>query len=166
MQKNHENTLNKIPQVKVSILAPHLDLNDNIGGLFRICDALGAEAIYFGNDIDLNSRKLKKAARSTQQYVTSYSKVNSSMVIQDHLNLKYQIIGLELTDHSISIQEFKIDSEKCILLVIGNEVEGISEELLTEIPYCYHIDMYGKNSSMNVIQATSIALYHIQHALS
>lgn len=164
MQKTHENTINKNPQVKISVLAPDLDLNDNIGGLFRICDAMGVQSIYFGNNIDLQSRKLKKAARSTQNYITCYTEVDCKKLINESMYNNVQIVGLELTNSSVPIHKLELNKNHQILIVIGNEVEGISESLLSEIPQCYHIDMYGRNSSMNVIQATSIALYYIQHS--
>lgn len=165
MQKTHQDTINKQAKVKISVLAPDLNLADNIGGLFRICDAMGVEAIYFGNEIDLHARKLKKAARSTSKYVKSYMNVDTGALITQYIENNHLVMGLELTSTSQSIQTLTVDAEKEVLLVIGNEIEGISEQLLSKIPQCYHIDMYGENSSMNVIQATSIALYCIQHSV-
>jgi tRNA G18 (ribose-2'-O)-methylase SpoU len=45
--------------------------------------------------------------------------------------------------------------------LIGSEIAGISEELLKISHQIVHINMFGKNSSMNVVQAASIALYEI-----
>lgn len=163
MQKTHQNTVNKISKVKISVLAPNLDLVDNIGGLFRICDAMGVDLIYFGNAIDINSRKLKKASRSTQKYVSYQANINSEEIILDYIKDNKVVIGLELTNTSRGLQTLNLEENRDVLLVIGNEIEGISDLLLSKIPQCYHIDMFGENSSMNVIQATSIALYSIQH---
>jgi tRNA G18 (ribose-2'-O)-methylase SpoU len=46
-------------------------------------------------------------------------------------------------------------------LVVGSEINGVSAEILNISNQIVHINMYGKNSSMNVVQATSIALYEI-----
>lgn len=165
MQKTHNNTINAKPEIKISVLAPQLDLTDNIGGLFRICDAMGVDCIYFGHVVDFNSRKLKKAARSTQKIIRYNTNVNSKELIKYFVENQHTVIGLELTNTSASIQQLCLKKNTEVLLVIGNEIEGISEELLGEIPTCYHIDMYGANSSMNVIQATSIALYQIHSGL-
>ena len=52
------------------------------------------------------------------------------------------------------------------MLVVGSERNGIQHEILTCADSVYHIPMYGQNSSMNVAQATSIALYEITKLLS
>lgn len=162
MQRTHQNTINSKSEIHISVLAPDLDLTDNIGGLFRICDAMGVEQIYFGNQVDLNARKLKKAARSTQKHLDCVMNVDSEQIVKECINQNYLVIGLELTETSIPMQQLNLDEYTAVLLVIGNEIQGISEQLLSEIPQCYHINMYGVNSSINVIQATSIALYQIQ----
>ena len=50
-------------------------------------------------------------------------------------------------------------------MVVGAERYGISENILNILDDCYHIEMYGQNSSMNVAQATSIALYELTKKL-
>lgn len=165
MQKTHYNTTNKQSKIEIVVLAPSLDLADNIGSLFRICDAMGVKHIYFGHAVDLNSRKLKKASRSTHRLLSCTADVNSTEVIEEHKSNGYKVVGLELTDTSMPMPTLEAEEGEKVLLVIGNEIEGISEALLSEIPLCYHIDMYGANSSMNVIQATSIALYQLQSGL-
>ena len=57
-------------------------------------------------------------------------------------------------------------ANKKIALVIGGENHGISSEVLQEIDIAVHITMYGKNSSMNVVQATGIALHCIIQSLN
>ena len=46
-------------------------------------------------------------------------------------------------------------------MLIGNEIDGISETFLKKSHQVIHIEMFGKNSSMNVVQATGIALYEL-----
>lgn len=154
-----------LPTVRISVLAPNLSLQDNIGGLFRICDAMGVHHIYFGNPVDLGSRKLKKASRSTHKYLECTINIDPEIIIEQYLRDKHLVIGLELTESSLPIRQLNFSKNKEVLLIIGNEIQGISESLLSKIPQCYHINMYGENSSMNVIQATSIALYEIQNKI-
>jgi tRNA G18 (ribose-2'-O)-methylase SpoU len=132
----------------------------NIGALFRVCDALGIPKIIFCNTkINFNSPRLQKTARNTQRYV-SYSENNDTLSTINNLkDNDYKIIALEITDSSESIENLSLLSDQKIALIIGNEQEGVSDSVLTNSHLCSHIDMYGKNSSMNVVQATSIALY-------
>ena len=50
--------------------------------------------------------------------------------------------------------------------MIGDENHGVSASILGECDAVVHIEMYGQNSSMNVVQATSIALYEFTRKLS
>ena len=132
----------------------------NIGALFRISDAFGVSKIFFCNaDINFYSTRLKKTARNTQLYVSHSIKENTLSTINKLKNDGYSIISLEITDSSTTIGKLPELKNEKMALVIGNEQQGISEEVLSTSDFCTHIDMYGKNSSMNVVQAASIALY-------
>ena len=71
-------------------------------------------------------------------------------------NKGYHIICLEITSESKPIHLFKVPIEKPIALMIGDENFGISEPVLKLSDSQIHIDMFGKNSSMNVVQAASL----------
>jgi tRNA G18 (ribose-2'-O)-methylase SpoU len=76
----------------------------------------------------------------------------------------YDIIALEISDISIPSERIALD-KKAVVLIIGNEQFGISDEILALTSKHMHIEMYGENSSMNVVQATGIALYTLVNKL-
>ena len=145
-----------------TLICDGLKSPSNIGGVFRVCDALGIPEIIFCNSqINFNSPRLKKTARNTQHYVSYSENKNTLNAI---INLKdngFKIIALEITDSSESIENLPLFDNQKIALIIGNENEGVSDKALTNSDVCAHISMYGRNSSMNVVQATSIALYSL-----
>ena len=53
-----------------------------------------------------------------------------------------------------------------IVLIIGNENHGVSDDLLRQSDIVLHIEMYGNNSSMNVTHAAAIALYELTKKMS
>lgn len=163
MQKNHYNTKNRNSPKQISILIPSIEFSENIGGLFRLADAMGVKKLYFGQEIDVKSRKLKKASRSTQSIVPFQMGCNSLEVIKSFLDKKQFVFGLEITDSSQPVNQLNLAKEQEVLLVIGHEINGIDAQILDSIPKHFHINMYGSNSSMNVITATSMALYHLQN---
>ncbi|MDT0554780.1 TrmH family RNA methyltransferase [Patiriisocius hiemis] len=134
----------------------------NVGSLFRICDAFGAEELIFcGTEIDVNSPRLKKTARSTIENTPYKCVENTSGLITKFKENGYLICALEITSESKPVNEFKINEDQKVVLIIGNEKHGISENMLKSSDYCLHIPMYGKNSSMNVTTATAVCLYTI-----
>jgi len=133
----------------------------NIGSLFRIADAFGIERIIFcGEHISLG-RKMTKASRTTEK-VMSFTV--SNVILDEVKQLKvdgYFILSLEITNKSMPIHTFQFSKEKPIALIVGDENFGVSEAVLKLSDKVIHINMFGQNSSMNVVQATNIALYEI-----
>ena len=127
-----------------------------------MCDAFGVEKIIFSGitEDDLKSRKVTRISRSTEKYI-DYSFSEDISKYLKLLKETHQIIGLEITSDSFPVSEYSFDLTKPIALVIGDEIHGVSENVLTICDNKIHIEMYGNNSSMNVIQATNIAIYEM-----
>ena len=70
-------------------------------------------------------------------------------------------MGLEITDNSQPLKEFDFSILQKIAVFIGNEKHGIDFPILKELDAVLHFDLYGKNSSINVVNALSIAMYEI-----
>ena len=70
-------------------------------------------------------------------------------------------IALEITNNSKPLREINFAKLGKVALIVGNERRGISKEFLSQSDKSVHIDMYGKNSSMNVATALAIACYKI-----
>lgn len=161
-QLTHYNTILKTPKHKVVLLCENVDSPANIGGLFRLADSFGVQKIIFtGTTVDLKSPRLKRTARSTQNWVVMEQYKTATSALQMLKEQKYTAIALEITDKSIPVSQLQINSAEKLVLVIGNENTGVSEEVLLACNKQVHIPMFGKNSSMNVTQATAIALYEL-----
>ena len=108
---------------------------------------------------------MKKTSRSTEKYV-SYKEESDILQVVTSLKAKrYFIIALEITDSSISLDDFILNTNQPIALIIGNENIGVSEDILKLADEIVHIKMFGENTSMNVVQATSITLYELTKQL-
>lgn len=159
MQLTHYNTKFTKKTFPITLVCDNVTNTTNIGSLFRICDAFGIEKLILcGEHINLG-RKISKTSRATEKTV-NYSKAKCALEEVKTLKSKnYSIISLEITTNSTPIHEFLLTNKNSVALVIGDENFGVSEEILKLSDSVIHIDMYGKNSSMNVVQAANIALY-------
>jgi tRNA G18 (ribose-2'-O)-methylase SpoU len=165
LQLTHYNTNFKEQTFPIILVCDHVTNASNIGSLFRISDAFGIEKLILcGGDISLG-RKMAKTSRATEKVVNYKIQESALDVIVNLKNSGYVIIALEITNMSTPIHTFQFSKEKPIVLVIGDENFGISESILQKSDHIIHIDMYGKNSSMNVAQATNIALYEMTKQL-
>ena len=172
IQLSHPQITFKKKQLPLCVLADGLMLARNIGSLFRLSDAFGVEHIYLNRIPEsLSDLKIRKAARSTQKTV-SYRYVESEKeLIKELKQTGYTLISLEITTESHNLRDFctsHTNNENLhkICLIIGSEDKGICQTLLDISDYTVHIPMQGQNTSMNVVTASSIALYELSNLLA
>ena len=161
MQLNHYNTNFTKKTFPITLVCENVTNAPNIGSLFRIADAFGVEKIIFCGEAIPLGRKMTKTSRATEKVVNYEVAENILDVVADLKSSGFSIISLEITDKSTPIHQFKRLTNQPIVLVIGDENFGVSEVVLKQSNTVIHIEMFGQNSSMNVVQATNIALYEI-----
>lgn len=164
-QLTHYNTNFIKKKFPITLICDNVRNAPNIGSLFRIADAFGVEKLLFcGSDIPIG-RKMTKTSRATEK-VVPYEICEHILEVVHGLKEKgYQIISLEITDSSRALQSYHFSKEMPIALVVGDENFGVSKEILALSDEIMHIDMFGQNSSMNVVQATNICIYEITKQL-
>ncbi|MDA8874408.1 TrmH family RNA methyltransferase [uncultured Winogradskyella sp.] len=165
MQLNHYNSTFKKQKFPITLICDNVNNAANIGSLLRISDALGVEELIFcGENLQL-SKRMKKTSRSTEKYVSHKVESDILQVVTSLKAKRYFIIALEITDSSTSLDDFTLNTNQPIALIIGNENIGVSEDILKLADEIVHIKMFGENTSMNVVQATSITLYELTKQL-
>lgn len=164
MQLSHYDKKFTQKQFPIILICDNISNAPNIGSLFRIADAMGVEKIFFcGQDIPIG-RRMTKTSRSTEKHV-NFEVIDSIDIIMNNLS-DYQLIALEITEDSKPLSTIKIIEDKPIALIVGSENHGVNDNTLNICDDIVHINMYGHNSSMNVVQATSIALFEITRKLN
>jgi len=162
IQLNHCHHCAQDKKYPVCFLAHDIDVPMNIGSLFRIADALGIEKLYLsGTSLVPPNTRIRKTSRATEKYVPFSYEKNPLDIIKKLKSEGYTILSLEITTSSIDISQLSPDKAEKICLVLGSEKSGVCQELLNESDFVLHIPMMGKNSSMNVANACSIAAYEI-----
>lgn len=148
-------------------LAHNVTVTRNIGGLFRLADALGVEKIYLsGSSFTPENIKVKKSSRSTIHYVPYEYAEDPLTIISCMKQEGYKVVSLEITNNSIALEELRLKASEKVCLVLGAENEGVSQALLDCSDITVHIPMYGVNSSMNVVTASAIVSHAITRQLS
>ncbi len=164
-QLTHYNTNFKKKTFPITLVCDNVTNAPNIGSLFRIADAFGIEKLILCGENIQFGRKMAKTSRATEKVVNYEIHESASEVVENLISKDYQIISLEITDSSKPIHKIQFSNEKPTAIVIGDENFGVSENILNTSNNIVHIEMFGQNSSMNVVQATNIALYEITKQL-
>jgi tRNA G18 (ribose-2'-O)-methylase SpoU len=166
LQLNHYTSNFKKKRHPITLVCDNISNAPNIGSLFRIADAFSIEEIIFcGKNISLGKR-MTKTSRSTEKYINHKIEASIEDVIMRLKEKEHFLIALEITENSTELSNFQLDINQPIALVLGHESFGVSESILEKMDAVVHINMYGNNSSMNVVQATSITLYELTKQLN
>ena len=146
----------------------------NIGGLFRLADALAIEKVYICGESEIPpNSKIKKASIGTYKVVPwEYKKTaqeaiacvkTSQLLTTNHqpLTTNHQppttIIAVE--QHSTAVPYQKADYSTPVAFVFGNETYGVLPETLKLTDQIVEIPMFGINKSLNVIVSAAIVSY-------
>lgn len=140
----------------------------NVGSIFRIADALGATEVLLSGFTPIPpSEKITKTALGAEESV-KWSHFNEASEVIDYLTqLHIQLIALEQTTKSISIQHLNREDIKTnrVCLVAGSETVGVSEDILAVSDVHIHIDQFGEKHSLNISVAVGIATFFIDRLL-
>ncbi|WP_444893068.1 TrmH family RNA methyltransferase [Microbulbifer sp. TRSA001] len=160
MQTDHSSHQPSTDTYPLCYLATDIGTPSNIGGLFRIADALGVEKIYLtGESLVPPNSKIRKVSRSTEKYVPYEYHSSAVNIAQTLKNKGYRLICLEIASNSVELKDTPVSKGNKICLVLGSEKDGVNPELLELADAVVHIPMQGINSSMNVTSACAIATY-------
>ena len=165
-QLTHKGTNFPTKKFPLKIVCDGLQSPANAGALFRVSEAFGVSEIIFCNaQINVTSSRLRKTARNTDKTVPYRISEDISAEIDSLTKENYKVVALELTDKSVPLDKVEISEGEKIALVIGNEQRGVSKQVLNQVSQSIHVTMFGENSSLNVIQATGIALFNLTKLL-
>lgn len=163
-QLNHYETKNNKRKFPITIVCDAIRTPENIGMCFRVSESFGVQKIYLHKSSPLlKNRTVIKTARNTINYIKSERYDDFLKLIKKLKQEENTIIGIEITKTSINIKDFDFSSEKKITLLLGSERNGI--ENLSLLDATVSIPMYGRNSSINVVNSLAIALYEISNQL-
>jgi tRNA G18 (ribose-2'-O)-methylase SpoU len=132
----------------------------NIGSIFRLADAIAAEKVYIcGNSEFPPNSRIHKAAVGTEEWVPWE---HSDSVIQLISKLKkegVQIIAVEQDERSVPSSLLPTFLKFPIAIVVGNETDGVSKEVLDIADKIVELPMFGVNKSLNVWGTAAIIAY-------
>jgi len=159
-QLTHYDIENQQQKFPITIVCDAIRTPENIGMCFRVAESFGVNKIYLsGNSPSLENRKVIKTARNTITQIEYDFYTDFEQLIHKLKEEGNTIIGIEITDKSINIQDFNFKNLQEIVLLLGSERNGIKD--ISLVDYTIAIPMYGRNSSMNVIHSLAISLYEI-----
>lgn len=156
-------TTNKL---NVVVVLDNIRSLHNVGSVFRTTDAFALEAVYLcGITGKPPHKEITKTALGSDMSVTWKHYPDTMEALTELKQQGYTIAGLEQTEGSTLLNEWKIQPNEKIALVAGSEVDGVSQEVVDACDVLVEIPQHGTKHSLNVSVATAVALWHIVGAL-
>ena len=139
----------------------------NVGQLFRTSDGAGVSRIilsgYTPTPIDRFGRidqKMAKTSLGATQSVPWEHVENEDLpaLLSKYTDAGFSLVAIEQTPRSVSLYDFTVPSK--VVYVLGNEITGVSQVVLSRADAIVQIPMQGMKESLNVGVAGGIVLFH------
>ncbi|MDD3858713.1 MAG: RNA methyltransferase [Bacteroidales bacterium] len=151
-----------IPKLDLIVVLDNIRSHHNTGAIFRTCDAFACKAVYLcgitGTPPHRDIHKTALGATETVDWRYFDSAIDTVRKLKSE---GYIIIVLEIAEGSINISDFSPSLSEKYALILGNEVNGVQQEIIDICDLCLEIPQYGTKHSLNVSVSGGIAIWEI-----
>ncbi|MCD0490032.1 RNA methyltransferase [Pedobacter sp. MC2016-14] len=132
----------------------------NVGSVFRTSDGFSIEKIYLcGITAQPPHREIEKTALGATQSIEWLYVENTVDAVTQLRNEGYRILAIEQAKDSNMLHTFVPDPSQKYALIFGNEVNGVSDEVMAVIDECIEIPQFGTKHSFNIVISAGIVLW-------
>ena len=157
----------KSSKIPVTVVLDNIRSLNNVGSVFRTSDALKVEKIVLcGITATPPNKEIHKTALGAEDAVEwSYAEKTEEAIAE--LKAKgYVICSLEQVENSTSLMDFEPDATKRYVIVLGNEVKGVQQQIVNISDVCIEIPQFGTKHSFNVSVSAGIVLWEVFRKLN
>jgi 23S rRNA (guanosine2251-2'-O)-methyltransferase len=149
-------------KLPVCIVLDNIRSLHNVGSAFRTADAFLLEKIYLtGITGTPPHREIQKTALGATDSVSWEYIEKPDDAVRQLRATGYTIVIVEQTSSSIPLQKFIFEESKKYCLVFGNEVNGVSDEVITEGDLALEIPQSGTKHSLNISVCVGIITWEV-----
>ena len=144
------------------LIADHLMTPDNIGAMIRLADNISAtEVCFLGREEEHRLGKVRRAAASSRDNIRWYFSEETDLrkIVPEGKT----IVAVETSDDATCIYDTKLPEN--VAFIVGNERNGVREELLSQCDMTVYIPVPGPTRSLNVSHAAAVALFEWQRQM-
>ena len=159
-------TFKQTEKIPLVVVLDNVRSMHNVGAIFRTADAFLLEKIVLcGITPQPPHREIHKAALGATESVDWIYEENISTALQNLKAENFKIIGIEQTSNSEKITDFPIHKDEKYALVLGNEVDGLSDEAFEFYDTFLEIPQLGTKHSLNVSVCGGIVMWEFFKSL-
>ncbi len=149
-------------KMPVVIVLDNVRSMHNIGSIFRTADGFAVEKICLcGVTAQPPHREIEKTALGATQSISWEYFSDPLQAIKQLRREGYCIIAVEQAENSTMLQDFTVRKGEKHALIFGNEVNGVSDEVMKNIDACIEIPQFGTKHSFNIVVSAGIVLWDL-----
>ncbi|RYE13530.1 MAG: TrmH family RNA methyltransferase [Sphingobacteriales bacterium] len=150
-------TQSKLP---VAVVLDNVRSMHNIGSIFRTSDAFAVQQVVLcGITAQPPHREIEKTALGATQSVDWEHYADTLSAVHHLKNNGYKIIAIEQAENSVMLNTFMPYANEKYALIFGNEVNGVSDDVMQHIDACIEIPQFGTKHSFNIVVSAGIVLW-------
>ena len=152
----------KTAKIPLIVVLDNIRSLNNIGSVFRTSDAFLIEKIYLcGITAQPPHKEIHKTALGATESV-NWEYVEDTLELVKNLKKENVIVcSIEQAENSTMLQDFSIESHKKYAIVMGNEVKGVQQEVVSASDFCIEIPQFGTKHSLNISVSTGVVLWDL-----
>ena len=166
--KNSELERLSVQEFKLSAKTPLIIVLDNIrslnniGSVFRTCDAFLIEKIYLcGITAKPPHKDIHKTALGSTDSV-AWEYIEDTLELVERLKAKnIKIVSVEQTENATMLNDFTPQQHTTYAIVFGNEVKGVSQDVVNASNIVVEIPQFGTKHSLNISVSAGVVIWDI-----
>jgi len=152
----------KLEKIPVSVILDNVRSLNNIGSIFRTCDAFRIEKLYLCGITACPPHKdiHKTALGATDSIDWEYSD-ETLRIVRELKSGGYLIYSVEQAEGSTNLENMELFPGKKYAIVFGHEIHGVEQSVIDMSDSCIEIPQAGTKHSLNVAVSAGIVLWEV-----
>ena len=147
----------------ITVVLDNIRSAHNVGSVFRSSDSFKVDRVYLCGICSIPpSAEIHKSALGAEFSVEWEYFKDTGDAVQRLKDEGYEVLCVEQTVDSVMLNNFIPDDNKKYALVFGNEVDGVSQDVIESADGVLEIPQYGTKHSLNISVTVGIVLWHFR----
>lgn len=141
------------------IILDNLQDPSNVGAALRTAEALGIDAVVLYNCCDIYNPKVLRSAMGAVFRIKTIESANLKLTVEEMKNAGLKVYATTPREDATDIT--KADMSAGVACIVGNEAQGISDEIMSCCDDRITVKMSGRAESLNASAAASIIMWEM-----
>ncbi len=151
----------EVEKLPVTVVLDNVRSEMNVGSVFRTADAFLIERICLcGITPQPPKAEIHKTALGAEDSVAWQYYPNTLAAVEQLKADGYTVCSIEQVHDSVSLEQYRAGQGEKVAIVLGNEVKGVSQEVVDASDVCIEIPQHGTKHSLNISCCAAIVMWH------